>query len=89
MQGCRRHQQKFELQLVSYKKYDESLTVIDFHWEMTHLNAIGQFFELVRDATLLSSCMRPLRVDEQFIVFTSGEEYDGYEKLLLPFDEQT
>lgn len=35
------------------------------------------------------SCMYPIRFVERFMAFPPGEEYDGYEKLVLPFDGST
>lgn len=35
------------------------------------------------------SFTRPFSFSEQFIAIPPGEEYDGYEKLILPFDDAT
>lgn len=74
---------------VSYSEVDRSRTMIHFQWDVTQLNAVWQHYEESRDFKRIASCMRPIKAAEQFIVITPGEEYDGYEKLLLPFDEET
>lgn len=74
---------------VSYIEYDETRIKINFSWQVTHLNVASRFRDGKSSTSWISSCMRPIKADNLYIVITPGEKYNGYEKLLLPFDKPT
>lgn len=49
-------------------------------------NLNGRFFSLENNRTVIT---RPVYYSEHFFMVPPGQEYNGFEKMLLPFDKQT